>query len=308
MFARATSSAWILVAVLGPAAASFAADICGETVPANRFVDGIPAYAQCTASTSGAVYSDNGVNTSTTSGGTTWVRTQGSGGYQCTELAHRYLYFKWNVKSVPNGNAGTWCDNTPPAGLTKVPVPVHGDLIVFPPGSCGADATTGHVALVDTVAADGLSIMAVQQNSAGRSKYNMTCAACFLHATANDGTGYDGGVVDAGAISEVGVDVDVAKRDDVGVRDTNLLGTGGALASGGAPGTGGAAGTGGAQGTGGAASTGGVTGAAGTPSTSASQGCSCHVGGEGTSSGHLGDFAVILLLGTLVGGTRRRRR
>jgi hypothetical protein len=33
--------------------------------------------------------------------GSDWVRTQSSGGYQCIELAHRYLYFKWNVKWIP---------------------------------------------------------------------------------------------------------------------------------------------------------------------------------------------------------------
>jgi len=68
-----------------------AINICTETVPSNRFVDGIPAYAQCTGSQNSAIYSNNGVDTGTTSGGTDWVRTQYSGGYQCTELAHRYL-------------------------------------------------------------------------------------------------------------------------------------------------------------------------------------------------------------------------
>ena len=73
----------------GWTASAWAADICAETVPANRFIDGIPAYAQCSAASTGAIYSNNGIDTSTTSGGTDWVRTQGSGGYQCTELAHR---------------------------------------------------------------------------------------------------------------------------------------------------------------------------------------------------------------------------
>ena len=144
----------LLVAAPSLAAPALAADICTETVPANRFIDGFPAYAQCAGSMTGAVYSDDGLNTSTTSGGTGWVRTQGSGGYQCTELAHRYLHFRFNVGSVPNGNAGVWCDATIPAGLEKVTAPVHGDLIVFAPGSCGADATTGHVAVIDTVNSD----------------------------------------------------------------------------------------------------------------------------------------------------------
>lgn len=91
-----------------------ALSICSETVPANHIIDGIPAYSQCSAS-NGAVYSSNGVDTSSTSGGEGWVRTQYSGGYQCTELAHRYLVFKWNVTWIPNGDAESWCDATPPA-------------------------------------------------------------------------------------------------------------------------------------------------------------------------------------------------
>ena len=39
----------------------------------------------------GALYSNNGVDTSNTQTGPDWVKTQYSGGYQCTELAHRYL-------------------------------------------------------------------------------------------------------------------------------------------------------------------------------------------------------------------------
>jgi hypothetical protein len=98
-----------------------AINICTETVPSNRFVDGIPAYAQCTGSQNSAIYSNNGVDTGTTSGGTDWVRTQYSGGYQCTELAHRYLYFHWNVTWIPNGNAGT--TGTLPGFPTATPAP-----------------------------------------------------------------------------------------------------------------------------------------------------------------------------------------
>ena len=273
-FLHVTLQASISVTFLGLGSAGFAADICGETVPANRIIDGIPAYSQCTASTSSAVYSDNGINTSTTSGGTGWVRTQYSGGYQCTELAHRYLYFKWNVQSVPNGNAGTWCDGTPPNGLAKVTTPVHGDLLVLAPGSCGADATTGHVALVDTVAADSLSVMAVQQNSAGRSKYNMTCATCFLHAAANDGTALDGGAPDVGSVSDVAGNVDASKRDTAGTRDGNLPGTGGTIATGGAAGPSGA---------GGATSTGGATGSSGTSGATGAGGMVASGGSSGTA-------------------------
>ena len=117
---------------------------CNETVPANRFIDGIPAYAQCDVTRTAPSISNNGIDTSATKVGSDWVRTQFSGGYQCTELAHRYLHFKWKVSWMPNGNAGEWCDTQPPAnsGVVQSTTPVHGDLIVFAPGSCGADATT----------------------------------------------------------------------------------------------------------------------------------------------------------------------
>jgi hypothetical protein len=138
---------------------------------------------------SSAIFSNNGIDTSLTSMGADWVRTQYSGGYQCTELAHRYLYFKWQVKWIPNGNAGLWCDTMPPAnsGVTQTMAPVHGDIMVLAPGSCGADATTGHVNVVDVVDAAKAKVIAVEQNGARRGTYNQTCAKCFLHVVANNG-------------------------------------------------------------------------------------------------------------------------
>jgi MYXO-CTERM domain-containing protein len=295
-----------------------AADVCMETVPATRFIDGVPAYAQCAASTNSAIYSDNGINTSTSSGGAGWVRTQGSGGYQCTELAHRYLRFLFNVASVPNGNAGVWCDATLPGGLVKATVPVHGDLIVLAPGSCGADGTTGHVAVVDTVAADMASVVAVQQNPAGRSRYNTTCAACFLHATANGGRG-DGGVTDAGSGADGPVSPGSGGRmGGTGGRGGNAAGgggsgvagapqsTGGAPASGGTPGgTGGGAGTGGMSGgTGGGGGGGDVgtkDGGAGIDDPEVGTGCAC------AFTGHSGGFAPVWVLVLLTIARRRRR-
>jgi hypothetical protein len=53
-----------------------AVNICSESVPADHIVDGIPADASCDAALA-AVYSNNGVNTRTTSGGADWVRTYG---------------------------------------------------------------------------------------------------------------------------------------------------------------------------------------------------------------------------------------
>jgi len=235
-----------------------AANVCNETVPTNRAVDGIPAYAQCTTTT-GAIYSNNGVDTDVTSGGTGWVRTQTSGGYQCTELAHRYLYFHWNVTWLPTGNAGTWCDTAPPAtsGVVQTTTPVHGDLIVFAPGSCGADATTGHVALVDVVVS-ATTVTIVEENSAGRRNSAVSCAKCFLHVTANTGAGGASSVGGAsstgGSLAAMGGLASIGgSRATGGVG--GLVGFGGALGTGGAqrPGTGGQANTGGANATGGAA-------------------------------------------------------
>jgi MYXO-CTERM domain-containing protein len=317
---------WVAVALAAPAAAR-AADICGETVPSNRFIDGIPAYAQCAGSMTGAVYSNNGTDTATTSGGTGWVRTQGSGGYQCTELAHRYLYFKWNVTSVPNGNAGVWCDATLPNGVVKATAPVHGDLIVLAPGSCGADATTGHVGVIDVVNAD-TSLSVVQQNSASRSKYQMSCAACFLHVAANDGTGGDGGVPTG----------DAGTTPDGGAGTTGAGGRGGAAGASGRGGASGGAGTvgvtggAGTSGSGGVAATGsaGVSGAAGTGSAgvSGTAGTTGSGGGAGTgdtgpgaapgdgsggcmvapSDGDRGSASLLALAALVLLARRRRRR
>jgi surface antigen len=163
---------------------------CRESVPANRYIDGIPAYAQCADSAAGAIYSNNGVDTSTTKLGPDWVRTQWSGGYQCTELAHRYLLFRWKVTWLPNGNAGEWCNRQPPAssGVVQTDTPVHGDLMVLAGGSCGAGTATGHVNVVDVVDDSRARVTVVEQNMARRGTYAISCAKCFLHVVANDGT------------------------------------------------------------------------------------------------------------------------
>jgi surface antigen len=320
-----------------------AANVCSETVATNRVVDGIPAYSQCTASTSGAIYSNNGVDTSTASGGTGWVRTQMSGGDQCTELAHRYFHFKWNVQSVPNGNAGTWCDGNIPTGLVKSTVPVHGDVIVFAPGSCGADATTGHVAVVDTVNSNA-TVTFVEQNNASRRSCAISTAACFLHATSNTGAVVDGGTPDSsGQDSGPVAGNDASPRADAAVDRARMdapTGTGGSSGSGGAAGTGGtdsggATGTGGASttassagaggfassgtsGTGGAEGPGSTTmvgadGAAGTapvtgPDAASGKGCSCRLGNRDSAHGQSGgwDGLLVLALAVALGVFRRR--
>ena len=295
---RILVSAGAFVALASVGRRSEAANICDETVPANRVVDGLPAYSQCTASSSSSIYSNNGIDTSTTSGGTGWVRTQGSGGYQCTEWAHRYLYFKWNVPSVPNGNAGTWCDGTIPSGLVKSTTPLHGDVIVFAPGSCGADATTGHVAVVDVVNADA-TVTFVEQNSAGRRKCANSTAACFLHATANEGTATDGGVPDTGSDSgAVGGSDAETRRDANRGNDTaadasraDMANTGGTTGTGGrSGGAGGMTGTGGSSsGAGGVSGTGGSSGAGGMTGTGGGGGAGGVAGtGGGSGAGGVG--------------------
>ncbi|HEX6243988.1 MAG TPA: CHAP domain-containing protein, partial [Polyangiales bacterium] len=182
-----------------------ALNACDEMVPANRQIDGIPAYAQCAMFESGPIYSNNGVDTSATKMGSDWIRTQPSGGYQCTELAHRYWLFRWQVTWLPRGNAGSWCDTMPPAssGVVQSTTPMHGDLMVLAPGSCGADATTGHVTVVDVVDSATQKLTVVEQNRARRGSYMQSCAKCFLHVVANqNGVPPDAGtkpVADAGS-------------------------------------------------------------------------------------------------------------
>jgi surface antigen len=240
------------------AVASAALSVCEEDVPDNRNVDGIPSYAQCDASENSAIYSNNGIDTSTEQVDATWVRTQYSGGYQCTELAHRYLYFKWDVDWIPNGNAGEWCNDAPPSdsGIVQTDTPVHGDIMVLPPGSCGASPETGHVTVVDVVESSG-ELTVVEQNGARRGSYDPSCAECFLHVVANTGEGGAsgiGGTSGAGGITGGAGGVGSSSTGGAG-------GTGGMVASGGTGGasSGGAGGASGASGTGGA-SAGGASG------------------------------------------------
>ncbi len=177
-------------------------DVCNETVPDEHWIDGIPAYAQCDETT-GAIWSNNGVDTSTTSLGSDWVRTQYSGGYQCTELAYRYLYFRWDI-DYRGGNGGEWCDGNLPATLVANSTPVHGDLIVFAPGSCGADPVYGHIAVVDTVNEADAEVTFVEQNRANRRTCAIDTANCFLHVVANDGQTGTGGAGGEGGTSAGG--------------------------------------------------------------------------------------------------------
>jgi len=151
--------------------------ICGEAPSAT--LDGLPVYEYCGDFD---VWTDNGVDTRST-GGAGWTQTEGGYGYQCVEWAVRYFYFKWNV---PHGwfvaYAKDMCSSYP-AGVSKTNAPVHGDLAVFTPGACGADATAGHVAAIESVAASTITV--VQEHPAGTVTWNKSCVMCYLHAAAN---------------------------------------------------------------------------------------------------------------------------
>ena len=257
-----------------------ALNACNETVPALRAVDGFPAYAQCSGVEDGAIWSNNGIDTAASSQGAGWVKTQYSGGYQCTELARRYNMFRWGI-DYQHGNAGEWCDGALPSTLVLATSPAHGDLIVFAPGSCGADATTGHIAIVDTVDTAGGKVTIVEQNQAGRRSTAQSCAKCFLHAVANDGSAGGGG---HGGSSSAGSSTGGSSSAG------SSFGGGGSSAGSAPSGAGGPSGAGtsssapsaGGSDSGGPAVTGGSNSASGAPPVSSSPG-----GGE-AGGGHAG--------------------
>lgn len=106
-------------------------------------------------------------------------------GYQCVELAQRYLATRFSGFPThwPVAVASQMCGAT--SGL-PVSVhykgsgyrPVHGDLMVFA-------GSAGHVAVVDSV--DGSSLGVVEQNSSasGRSSRAIGQESCFIHANEN---------------------------------------------------------------------------------------------------------------------------
>ena len=253
-----------------------ALNACNETVPTTRAVDGIPAYAQCAGVEDGGIWSNNGVDTATSSQGAGWVRTQNGGGYQCTEFARRYFMFRWGI-DYQHGNAGQWCDGTLPSTLALATSPTHGDLIVFAPGSCGADATTGHIAVVDTVDMAGKKVTIVEQNQASRRSTQQSCAKCYLHAVKNDGTvgGSSSGGSPSGGSSSGG-------SSSAGSSSSGAGGAG-SVAGGAGPGAGGAlAGAGSASGGSASGGAGGsISGLAGALSASGA----APVGGGVASSG-----------------------
>jgi hypothetical protein len=186
---------------------SFAGDaICGLAALAT--IDGIPSYGMCSAAMNSDVWSDNGVDTAGNSGGASWTMTEPQNGYQCTELAARYFAFKWSIAPTwIDGDASGMCSQPLPSTITMSATGGHGDLLVVKPGCDGADPTVGHVAVVDSIS--GATVSVVQQNatyngvSVGTGTFDASCALCFLHAVANDGTvSPDAGVADASSPTE----------------------------------------------------------------------------------------------------------
>jgi hypothetical protein len=264
-----------------------ALNACNETVPEDRIVDGIPAYAQCDGVANGDIWSNNGVDTSSTSGGDGWFRTQRGGGYQCTELARRYLYFVWDI-NYQHGNAQEWCDGELPPTLALSTTPVHGDLIVFEGGVCGASESTGHIALVDEVDTNEARVTFIEQNRAGRRSSDIDCAKCFLHVVANDGSG-SGGSAGAGG-STTGGGAGAAGAAGSG-------GEGGMGMAGGEPGSAGG-GAGGAAGSGSEPPLGGSAGAASGGAASggaagATSSGGLNAGGAGASGAPAGGSAAV---------------
>jgi surface antigen len=100
----------------------------------------------------------------------------------------RYFYFHFGICPWVGVPAKDMCSETLPATVAITTTPVHGDLIILPPGCNGAGQETGHVAVVDTVSAGSVSV--VQQNAGnnGRATFHTDCAGCFLHAVENAAT------------------------------------------------------------------------------------------------------------------------
>jgi hypothetical protein len=191
--------------------------ICDEAAAAT--IDGIPAYAMCTAASTSDVWSNDGVHTASSPGtGSGWVQTAYGNGYQCTELAGRYMQFVWSVApDWLNGDAKDICSLPLPSSLEITMTPVHGDLAVFPAGCDGASTTTGHVAVVNTASASKITV--VQQNVAGTGNDSTSCIACYVHAIANTGAPIDAGAPDAGQDASVSHEPDASSESDASTID-----------------------------------------------------------------------------------------
>jgi CHAP domain len=162
--------------------------------------DGFPIFSS-TCSDNGTFHTKDGI-TANASGPYTGLR------WQCVEWAERYFLFKWQV-SGPNGTmpwgsipgAADMCEKTASyysarAIQKKTSGPVLGDLMVWKRGTCGSDATYGHVAVVRGPGSTSSKLKIAQQNAGDAnalSEVSSSCAYCFIHALSNPNTALTGG-------------------------------------------------------------------------------------------------------------------
>ena len=182
--------------------------------------DDFPAFNICSEypmpSNLSDVWSDDGRHTYQSSGGECGAgcrRTDDNWGYQCVELALRYFYFRWGVRTWGRFDpAEDMCDTYPAADVEVATNPVPGDLAVFSGRRDGSTrcqfGETGHVAIVVASDRDAGTVTTINQNVmttvAGVTRYLgrqltqrlecMNCltwsdgsvhCGCFLHAKNN---------------------------------------------------------------------------------------------------------------------------
>lgn len=157
------------------------ASLCGKAAIAT--IDDIPAYPNDCGNVN--VWSNDGRTTATHAGtGAGWVQTEGGYGYQCTELASRYMHFRFGTATHWGiAEAKDMCA-THPTDVSKTSSPVEGDLMVFAPNVCVGGA--GHVAVVSSVTSTTASVVQQNETANGKGTYKRTCALCFLHAARNN--------------------------------------------------------------------------------------------------------------------------
>jgi hypothetical protein len=175
------------------------ASLCGKAAIAT--IDDIPAYPNDCGNVN--VWSNDGRTTKTAPGtGTGWVQTEGGYGYQCTELASRYMHFRFGTATHWGiAEAKDMCA-THPTDVSKTSSPVEGDLMVFAPGVCVGAA--GHVAVVSSVTSTTASVVQQNETANGVGTYKRTCASCFLHAARNNVCGDAANGAHCGAVDGFG--------------------------------------------------------------------------------------------------------
>ena len=146
-----------------------------------------------------AIYSTSGKDTYSDDPFHNRTVTNSGFGYQCVELAYRYMGWRWSKWIWVSNGASDLCNGplvdsrgAPVKGLQRFRpgggTPVPGDLFVFANGVCGADAQYGHVAVITRVWNKD-SVQIAQQNVVSE-KYTiqnvkLACACSIIHADNN---------------------------------------------------------------------------------------------------------------------------